>query len=98
MKWIVMAVMICIVLALGSGLYYILFQRDKSEQAVKALTLRVGLSLFLFIGLFVAFAAGWLKPHGLIKTNIQTQIKTTKPHPQNANTTPRPQSQSGGSD
>lgn len=97
-KWIVFAVMIGIVLSLGSGLYFILFQKEKSDNAVKALTLRIGLSLLLFVGLFLAFAAGWLKPHGILKTNTQIQTETTIPRLQNANTTPPLQNQNGGSD
>lgn len=98
MKWIVWAVMIGIVISLGSGLYFILFQREKPDQAVRALTLRIGLSLFLFMSLFVAFAMGWLKPHGILRTNKQTQTGTTTPHLQNANTMPQPQNQNGGLD
>ncbi|MBN9286560.1 MAG: hypothetical protein BGO43_06240 [Gammaproteobacteria bacterium 39-13] len=64
-KFVVYAFMALIVLSLGSGLYFILFKKGKSEEAVKALTLRIGLSLTLFILLFVAFAMGWIKPHGL---------------------------------
>lgn len=94
-QWIVFAVMVAIVFALGSGLYFILFAKEKSEHAVKALTLRIGLSILLFIGLFVAFAMGWLAPHGMLRTNKQIQTETTTPHPQSANTTPPPQNQSG---
>jgi len=64
-KFIVYAFMVLIVLSLGSGLYFILFKKGKSEEAAKALTIRIGLSLTLFILLFVAFAMGWLKPHAL---------------------------------
>lgn len=64
-KFIVYAFMVLIVLSLGSGLYFILFRKGKSEEAVKALTIRIGLSLILFTLLFVAFWMGWLKPHGL---------------------------------
>lgn len=78
--------MVSIVLALMSGLYFILYRRDKVERAAKALTVRIGLSLLLFTGLFIAFAMGWVKPHGVFTTNTQTQTKTTIPHLQNANT------------
>ncbi len=88
--------MISIVYALGSGLYYLLYRRDKSDKAVKALTVRIGLSLGLFVLLLVAFAMGWLRPHSIMPiANTQTQKETTTPHPQNANTTPQLQNQSG---
>lgn len=88
--------MIAIVVSLGSALYHLLVKREHSEQTVKALTVRIGLSLTLFILLFVAFAAGIIKPHGFnIRANTQTQTETTTPRPQNANTTQRPQTQNG---
>ncbi len=86
--------MISILFSLGSGLYYILFRRDTGEKAVKALTLRISLSLALFILLLGAFAMGWLKPHSLFPiTSKQTQKETAIPHLQNANTKPPLRSQ-----
>lgn len=86
--------MICIVLALGSGLYFILFRKEKPEQAAKALTVRIGLSLLLFGILFLAFAMGWITPHGLFPiASKQTQKERAIPHPQSANTMPLPQKQ-----
>lgn len=89
--------MLGIVLSLGSGMYYLLFAKESSQKTVKALTVRIGLSIGLFILLFIAFAMGWIKPHSLLpvpKTNTQTQIETTTPHPQSANTKLQPQNQS----
>lgn len=93
---IVYALMACILISLGSGLYFILFRKGKPEQAVKALTMRVGLSLFLFVLLMGMFAMGWITPHAIIPTSKQTQTEKAIPHPQNANTMPLPQTQSGG--
>lgn len=89
--------MIGIVFALGSGMYYLLFAKERSEKTVKALTIRISLSLGLFILLFIAFAMGWIKPHSLLPssiTNKQTQTEITTPRPQSANTTQPPQKQS----
>ena len=98
-KFVVYAVMVFIVFSLGSGLYFILFRKEKPEQAVKALTIRVGLSVFLFILLLSAFAMGWLRPHSLwpisLKTSKPTQTETTIPHRQNANTRQQLQKQNG---
>lgn len=99
-KLIILAFMASIVFALGSGLYYILFQKNKPEEAARALTARIGLSLFLFALLMVAYLMGWLKPHALLPTttNIPTQTEITKPHPQSANTRPPLQNQNGAPD
>lgn len=92
-RWIIFVLMIGIVFSLGSGLYFILFEKEKSDKAVKSLSIRISLSLGLFILLFLSFAMGWITPHDWIRTNKQTQIKTTTPHPQSASTMLPPQNQ-----
>jgi len=51
----VIAILILIVASLGSALYYMLRGRDDPKKMARALALRVGLSL----GLFVLLMAGW---------------------------------------
>lgn len=65
MKWLVVAVMLVILSALGSSLLFLIRDEGKSNRTVKALTWRIGLSLGLFIFLFIAFSMGWIQPHGL---------------------------------
>lgn len=55
----------CIVTSLGTGLYYLVKDAGKTKQTARALLVRIILSLILFIALFVAFAMGWITPHGL---------------------------------
>lgn len=79
-------------------MYYLLFAKESSQKTVKALTVRISLSIGLFMLLFIAFAMGLIKPHSLLpmsRTNTQTQTETTIPHPQSANTMPPPQNQNG---
>ena len=64
-KIIIITVMILILFALGSGLFYLVTDKAKSQGLVKALTWRICLSLFLFGFLFVAYAMGLIHPHGL---------------------------------
>lgn len=64
-KAIVIMLMVFILFSLGSALYYLVTDRDNSDRIVKALTWRIGLSLVLFVLLFVAFAFGWLTPHSI---------------------------------
>ncbi len=91
--------MLSIVFALGSGLYYLL-SKDRSEQMVKALTVRISLSFGLFLLLIFCYVMGWLKPHNAFwsTANKQTQKGITTPHPQSANTTPPLQMQNGAQD
>ena len=62
-KIFIVTVMLIILFSLGSGLYYLIQDKGRSERTVKALTWRIALSLSLFGLLFVGFALGILKPH-----------------------------------
>lgn len=65
MKIFIVLVLIGIIGSLGSGLYYLLKDRDRSPRTVRALTLRISLSIALFLALLIAFATGLIKPHSL---------------------------------
>ena len=47
-----------IIFSLGSGLYYVFHDRSDSKRAVKALAVRVGLSVGLFLFLMAAYYFG----------------------------------------
>lgn len=62
---IIIFVMIALILAsLGSGLYHLLSGKPLSDAVAKALTIRMGLSLLLFILLLVGFGLGFVNPRG----------------------------------
>ncbi|MDQ2993822.1 MAG: twin transmembrane helix small protein [Pseudomonadota bacterium] len=65
MKYIIYILMLVVLYCLGSASYYMLKSQD-AEKMAKALTWRIGLSLLIFVLLFVGFAMGWLVPHQLI--------------------------------
>lgn len=64
-KLVIVLFILFILYSLGSGLYYLVRDKSRSTRVVKALTWRIGLSLFLFILLFIAYAFGWIQPHSL---------------------------------
>jgi len=64
-KLIIILFLIVILYSLGSGLYFLVRDKGDSTRVVKALTWRIGLSLLLFMLLFVAYALGWITPHGM---------------------------------
>ena len=65
MKYLIFALMLMVLYSLGSASFYMLRGRDSKKMAV-ALTWRIGLSLLIFVLLFVAFAAGWWRPHEIL--------------------------------
>ena len=64
MKTVIILFMVAIVFSLGSGLYFLLFKQP-TDQTVKALTWRIGLSLALFVLLMVGIFTGLIHPHVL---------------------------------
>jgi hypothetical protein len=65
-KIIVVLFLIAIIGSLFSGLFFLMKDKGTSERTVKALTVRVSLSVLLFILLMIGFATGLLQPHGAI--------------------------------
>ena len=74
MKVFIVLALLVIIGSLGSGLYYLLKDRDRSPRTVRALTLRIGLSIVLFLALLIGFSTGLIKPHGL-KPGFETGNK-----------------------
>ena len=64
-KIIVVLFLIAIVGSLFSGLFFLMKDKGTSERTVRALTVRVSLSVLLFILLMIGFATGLLQPHGI---------------------------------
>jgi cation transporter-like permease len=60
-KIVVIVFLVAIVASLGSALYYLVTDRGGSKRVVKALALRVGLSLTLFILLMAAYYFGLIQ-------------------------------------
>ena len=65
MKIVIVLILGIIVASLGSALYHLLMDRERTQKTVRALTLRIALSLGLFLLLLMAFASGLIQPHGL---------------------------------
>ncbi len=66
-KIIFVIAFIIIILSLGSALFHLVNRKDQehSDKTVKALTFRIGLSLVLFIMMYIAYATGLIKPEGV---------------------------------
>lgn len=75
MKIIISVIVLLIFASLASALFH-LIRHDKKDplKVVKALTMRISLSFGLFILLLMAFALGYIQPHGL--PQIETKSST----------------------
>jgi len=58
MKIIVILIFIAILASLGSALFFLVHDRGQSKRTVKALAMRVGLSLGLFLLLMAGYKLG----------------------------------------
>jgi len=62
-KLLIVLCLIGIVISLGSGLFHLVSDRGESKKMVTSLTVRVVLSVALFILLFIAWSQGLIQPH-----------------------------------
>jgi len=60
MRYFVIAMLALIVLSLGSALFYLVKDRGQSMRTVKALAVRVGLSVALFLILMASYYFGFI--------------------------------------
>jgi len=63
MKELIILTIIAIVVSLGHALFSMVSGPSDSKAMVKALTIRVGLSVALFAFLMIGWYMGGLKPH-----------------------------------
>ena len=62
-RFLILACLLAIVLSLGSALVSLVRNKGESSRMAQALTIRVGLSVLLFVLLLVAWRLGWIEPH-----------------------------------
>ena len=64
-RLVVVILMVGILASLGSALFHLARDKGDSKKMVNALTLRVALSIALFLLLMFSWRMGWIAPHGV---------------------------------
>ncbi len=64
-KLVVILVLAAIVVSLGVALYQLATGRGDSSAMLRSLTVRIGLSVALFLLLMIAWRLGLISPHGV---------------------------------
>jgi hypothetical protein len=82
LKILILLMLLAILGSLAAGIVHIVSDRGHSKRAVKALTLRISLSLLLFALLFVGYLSGYLKPHGLLPPQAAPEAQPRTPQNQ----------------
>lgn len=62
-RLIIIGFLLIIVGSLASALYYLVRDKGSSDRTIKALTVRITLSVTLFILLLLGFKFGWISPY-----------------------------------
>lgn len=63
-KWLVLLIFFAIVLSLVSAMVHLVHDyKGETKRMVRALTLRIGLSITLFFVLWMTWKLGWIEPH-----------------------------------
>ena len=65
-KSLIVLLLLAILYSLFSGMVFMIKDKSQSKRTVKALTIRIALSVALFILLMLAFATGLIEPHGIM--------------------------------
>ena len=68
MKYVLIAVLVVIVLSLADAMFYLARDAGKKDKqrVVRALTVRIGLSLLLFTLVVLSAIFGLIEPHGVV--------------------------------
>ena len=64
-KIIIVAFFLGIIASMGSALFFLIKDKGQSDRTLKALTIRIGVSVALFALLFVLWGLGLIAPHGV---------------------------------
>jgi hypothetical protein len=64
-KILVVVIFLGIVASMGSALFFLIKDKGQSDRTLKALTVRIVVSIALFALLFVLWGLGLINPHGI---------------------------------
>jgi len=76
-KLLIISFLLLILYTLFSSFYFLVKDKGHGKRTINRLSWRVGLSLFLFLMLVVAFKQGWIEPHGYQPAYYSSQPNKT---------------------
>ena len=65
MKILIPIIFLGILASLGSALFFMMKDKGSSSNMVRSLVLRIGLSIFLFIAVWMAYYLGYIQSSGI---------------------------------
>ncbi len=64
-KILIVVIFIGILVSMGSALVFLIKDKGQSKRTLHALTVRIAVSIALFVLLFVLWGLGLISPHGV---------------------------------
>ena len=64
-KILIIVIFLGIIGSMGSALFFLIKDKGQSDRTLKALTVRICVSIALFALLFVLWGLGLISPHGI---------------------------------
>lgn len=65
MKWIIIVAFVLIIGSLASALFFLIRDRGRTRNTLRALAFRVGFSVALFLFILFAHQMGWIQSTGV---------------------------------
>jgi hypothetical protein len=65
MNYVIAVAFVAIIASLAFALLFMMKDKGKTNRMVNALTLRIGLSVALFLFILFAYKMGWVQPKGI---------------------------------
>ncbi|VAW47214.1 hypothetical protein MNBD_GAMMA02-577 [hydrothermal vent metagenome] len=63
MKYLIVVILLFIIFSLGSAMFYLVKGQGQSKNTVRFLTIRVVLSVVLFLFILLSAKMGWIEPN-----------------------------------
>lgn len=65
MNWIILVAFVFIIGSLVCAGFFLVRDKGKTRNVARALTVRISLSVALFLLILVGYMLGWIQPHGI---------------------------------
>ncbi|MCF6288065.1 MAG: twin transmembrane helix small protein [Proteobacteria bacterium] len=66
MKVVIVIALLFIIYSLGLAMYHMIKDKGQGKNTVRFLTVRIGVSVGLFMLLFLALKMGWIQAHSIL--------------------------------
>ena len=80
-KIVIILLLLAILVSLASGLFFMIKDKGQTSRAVTSLSFRITISVALFIMLFIGYATGLIKPHGIVPPQTEKALPQATPSP-----------------